>query len=213
MTKLTALRTPQLRGMSREEKARETYRLILEAAAQVVGNDGYADASISKITQLAGVAQGTFYNYFKSRQDVLNKLLPYMGRQMLDHIASSLPRTLAGPVREEARLRAFLDYLNAHPAFYRILYEAEVFAPEAHAEHFRVLVTGYKGSLERAVERGEIRGFDEAELEAVIYMLLSARSYISMHYARDGNGQAKAVPEHVIKAYMKILTRGLFSPA
>ncbi|WP_036554548.1 TetR/AcrR family transcriptional regulator [Nisaea denitrificans] len=213
MTKSIALRSSQPRRMSREEKSRETYRLILEAAAQVVGSEGYADASISKITQLAGIAQGTFYNYFKSRQDVLNKLLPYMGRQMLDHIATSLPRDLTGSEREKARLLAFLEYLNTHPAFYRILYEAEVFAPEAHAEHFRVLVNGYKGSLGRAVERGEIQGFDEAELEAVIYMLLSARSYISMHYARDDNGRAKAVPAHVIQAYMKILTRGLFSPS
>ena len=72
--------------MTREEKARDTYMRILEAAAQVVGDDGYADASVSKITRLAGVAQGTFYNYFESRQHVFDKLLPYMGRQMLDHI-------------------------------------------------------------------------------------------------------------------------------
>jgi AcrR family transcriptional regulator len=199
--------------MSREEKARETYRILLDSAAQVVGNDGYADASISKITQLAGVAQGTFYNYFESRQDVLNKLLPHMGRQMLDHIAAALPRGLTGPAREEARLRAFFEYLDSHPAFYRILYEAEVFAPEAHAEHFRILVDGYKGALGRAVARGEISGFDDDELEAVIYMLLAARAYIAMRYARDDSGHAGPVPEHVIRAYMKVLSRGLFNDA
>lgn len=199
--------------MSREEKARETYRSLLEAAAQVVGSDGYADASISKITQLAGVAQGTFYNYFESRQDVLNRLLPYMGRQMLDHIASAMPRDLTGSAREEARLRAFFGYLDTHPSFYRILYEAEVFAPEAHAEHIRVLVDGYKGALGRAAARNEICGFDEDELEAVIYMLLASRAYIAMRYARDGNGHAGPVPEHVIRAYMKMLRRGLFSEA
>ena len=206
-----SLRTPQARRLSREEKARETYRLLLEAAAQVVGTDGYADASISKITQLAGVAQGTFYNYFESRQDVLNRLLPYMGRQMLDHIAGAMPRDLTGPAREEALLRAFFGYLDTHPTFYRILYEAEVFAPEAHAEHFRILVEGYKGALGRAVQRGEIQGFDEDELEAIIYMLLASRAYIAMRYARDGSGHAGPVPEHVIQAYMKMLRRGLFS--
>ncbi len=197
--------------MSREEKARQTYTLLLEAAAQVVGRDGYAEASIAKITQLAGVAQGTFYNYFDSRQDILDKLLPYMGREMLEHIAVSLPRGLAGPAREEARLEAFFAYLDRHPGFYRILYEAEVFAPKAHAEHFRVLVEGYRNALNRAVERGEIEGFDEDELEAVIYMLLAARSYIAMRYARDENGHAGPVPGHVIKAYMKVLTKGLFA--
>lgn len=197
--------------MTREEKARETYKQLFEAAAEVVGNDGYAEASIAKITQLAGVAQGTFYNYFDSRQDILDKLLPYMGRAMLDHIATSLPRDLAGPAREEARLKAFFDYLDFHPGFYRILYEAEVFAPKAHAEHFRVLVDGYRNALNRAALRGEIKDFDEQELEAVIYMLLAARSYIAMRYARDENGHAGPVPDHVIKAYMKVLTKGLFA--
>jgi AcrR family transcriptional regulator len=199
------------RRMTRQEKARETRRLLLEAAAEVVGNDGYAEASIAKITQLASVAQGTFYNYFDSRQDILDRLLPYMGREMLNHIAQSQPRDLTGPAREEARLKAFFDYLDHHPGFYRILYEAEVFAPKAHKEHFRVLVEGYRNALTRAVARGEIKGFDEDELEAVIYMLLAARSYIAMRYARDENGHAGPVPGHVIKAYMKILTQGLFS--
>ncbi|MCR9073395.1 MAG: TetR/AcrR family transcriptional regulator [Alphaproteobacteria bacterium] len=213
MADTNSLRSSQPRRRSREEKARETYRSLLEAAAQVVGSDGYADASISKITQLAGVAQGTFYNYFESRQDVLNRLLPYMGRQMLDHIASAMPRGLTGPAREEARLRAFFAYLDTHPSFYRILYEAEVFAPEAHAEHIRVLVKGYKGALNRAVARGEIGGFDEDELEAVTYMLLASRAYIAMRYARNGDGHAGPVPDHVIQAYMKVLGRGLFSQA
>ena len=147
MSELTPLRPVKQRRMSRDEKARDTYKRLLESAARVVGEDGYADASVSKITRLAGVAQGTFYNYFETRQDVLDRLLPYMGRQMLDHIGRSLAHDLTGAEREEARFRAFFDYLNEHPAFYRILYEAEIFAPDAHDEHFRILVDGYKARL------------------------------------------------------------------
>ncbi|GHD62408.1 TetR family transcriptional regulator [Thalassobaculum fulvum] len=210
MTELSVLRPAKQRRMTREEKARDTYMRILEAAAQVVGEDGYADASVSKITRLAGVAQGTFYNYFESRQHIFDKLLPHMGQQMLDHIRTAVPAGLTGADREEARLRAFFDYLNRHPAFYRILYEAEIFAPKAHDEHFRVLVEGYRGALNRAVERGEIRGYDEQELEAVIYMLLSARAYLAMRYVHDGRGGTGPIPEHVVDAYVKLVTRGLF---
>lgn len=210
MTELSVLRPAKQRRMTREEKARDTYMRILEAAAQVVGEDGYADASVSKITRLAGVAQGTFYNYFESRQHIFDKLLPYMGQQMLDHIRTAVPAGLTGAGREEARLRAFFDYLNQHPAFYRILYEAEIFAPKAHDEHFRVLVEGYRGALNRAVERGEIQGYDEQELEAVIYMLLSARAYLAMRYVHDGKGGTGPIPDHVVDAYVKLVTRGLF---
>src|SRR3546814_13010487 len=99
-----------------------------------------------------------------------------MGRQMLDHIRRSMPGGLVGAAREEARLRAFFGYLNAHPSFYRILYEAEVFAPKAHAEHFRVLTDGYLGSPGRAVARGAIQAYDQPALEAIIYILLAARA-------------------------------------
>ena len=211
MRKVSILRHSPRPRVTREEKARETYMRILEAAAQVVGEDGYAEASVSKITQLAGVAQGTFYNYFESRQQIFDQLLPYLGRQMLDHIRDTVSADLTGAAREEARLRAFFGYLIAHPSFYRILYEAEIFAPRAHAEHFRLLVEGYAGSLGRAVERGEIQGYSEAELEAVIYILLAARSYLSMRYVYDGKGRTAPPPEHVVEAYVKLVSRGLFS--
>jgi len=211
MQKASMLRPSTKLRVSREEKARETHMRLLEAAAQVVGEDGYADASVAKITRLAGVAQGTFYNYFDSRQEIFDRLLPYMGRQMLDHIRETVAADLTGAAREEARLRAFFGYLIAHPAFYRILYEAEIFAPRAHEEHFRLLVEGYRGSLGRSVGRGEIDGYSEEELEAVIYILLSARSYLSMRYVYDGKGGTEAPPEHVIDAYVKLVTRGLFA--
>ena len=184
---------------------------ILEAAAQVVGEDGYADASISKITQVAGVAQGTFYNYFETRQQVFDALLPYMGKSMLDYIRASVPPDLTGGEREVARLRAFFTYLNEHPVFYRILYEAEIFAPRAHQEHFRMLVEGYRRSLRRAVMRGEIVDYNDEELEAIVYMLLSIRAYLAMRYVRGEADENRKVPEHVIDAYVKLVTRGLFT--
>ena len=40
----------------------------------IVGELGYAGASVALITARADVAQGTFYNYFESRQDLLDQL-------------------------------------------------------------------------------------------------------------------------------------------
>jgi AcrR family transcriptional regulator len=61
-------------------------RALLQAAAEVVGEVGYADASISSITQRCGIAQGTFYNYFKSRQDLFDQLLPDVGSGMREPV-------------------------------------------------------------------------------------------------------------------------------
>ncbi len=42
-------------------------------------------------------------------------------------------------------------------------------------------------------------------------MLMGARGYLSRRYSYSG-GTVTAVPEHVISAYQKLITRGLFKP-
>ena len=48
---------------------------LLEAAESVFAELGYHDASIVKITEAAGVGQGTFYLYFASKKDVFDELV------------------------------------------------------------------------------------------------------------------------------------------
>jgi hypothetical protein len=127
---------------------------------------------------------------------------------MTDRITEALIGVGGGPGREVARVRAFCAYLSENPGFYRILYEAEVFAPKAHAAHIERLVAGYRRALGRAVARGEIEGYDEAELEAVVYMLLGARAYLAMRFISGGRAE---VPDAAIRAYGRMIERGLFT--
>jgi AcrR family transcriptional regulator len=199
------------RRLTREEKSQETFERLLAAAEDVVGSDGYAAASISKIAAKAGVAQGTFYNYFETRQDLFDILLPHVGQKMLDYISTAFENAPIGAAREEARFRAFCDYLADNPGFYRILYEAEVHAPEAHMAHIDSLVEGFRRALDRSVERGEIKGYTKEELEAVVYMFLGARAYVAMRYIRGGKRKQKAERDSAISAYAKLVSKGLFS--
>src|SRR5690606_17752077 len=119
---------PRRRGgkQTRAEKVEQTRSALLRAAAEVVGEHGYTGAMISLITARAGVAQGTFYNYFEFQKDLLDQLLPIMGRQMLDHIQQISRDRPTEQERELERFKAFFSFLEDSPAFYRILYEAEV---------------------------------------------------------------------------------------
>ena len=197
--------------LSRAEKAELTYQRLMESAAAVVGEVGYANATIAKIADGAGIAHGTFYNYFYDRQALFDALLPHVGVQMVDAIVKDTVGQ--GADREVARFRAFCDYLRRNPGFYRILFEAEVFAPKAHAEHIDRLVRGYRGALDRAVERKEITGYKSEELDSVIFMLLGMRSYVAMRFVSRElrEGSENTVPETAINAYEKLVRRGLFS--
>lgn len=56
------------------KKSGEKYRAIIEAAVQVIAENGYHNSQVSKIAREAGVADGTIYLYFENKEDVLISL-------------------------------------------------------------------------------------------------------------------------------------------
>lgn len=177
---------------------------IFAAAAVVVGREGYANATISKITQLAGMAQGTFYLYFQSRQALFDELLPHVGAVMVEFIRGKVHGATDFYAMEERAFRAFFEYLQTNPWFYTVLNQAESAAPKAHRKHFALLTERYLRSLRRSVERGEIRRFRDRELEVIAYTLMAARSYLYLRYVKTVPS-ARQLPSWVVESYMKIV--------
>jgi AcrR family transcriptional regulator len=200
--------TRKVTKLNRLERNAWTKQKIFDAATKVVGKYGYAEASVARITEEAGVAQGTFYNHFENRQELLDQLLPKIGMDMVRFIRA---RTgTAQTAREEIeRFTAFFDFIREVPEFLRILNEAEFFAPIGYQKHFDNISTAYVRILKRARLAGMISDFSDEEFEAIVQMLMGARGYLSRRYSYSG-GTVAAVPDHVISAYQKLVTRGLF---
>lgn len=53
------------------KKSRPKYGQIIEAALQVIAENGYHASQVSKIAKQADVADGTIYLYFKNKEDIL----------------------------------------------------------------------------------------------------------------------------------------------
>lgn len=64
---------PQRR--TQEERSAETRRRLIEAALQVLEEAGYANLTLSKVSQRAGVTNGAMQHHFASREDLLLALL------------------------------------------------------------------------------------------------------------------------------------------
>lgn len=195
-------------GASRTEKSELIREALLRAATEVVGEVGYAGASITLITQRAGVAQGTFYNYFKSRQDILDQLLPDMSVRMLSHVRESAIGGRNFEELEERSFRAFFTFLKETPHFFRVLNEAESFAPVGHKLHFDTVARRYLRFLRQSWRAGEFPAYSEAELEVIVHILMAARSYIALRYTGGKDGM-KNIPARVVRTYMKFVLYGL----
>lgn len=204
----TRVRAPKL---TRAERSEVTRQALFDAAVSVVGEVGYANAMIAEITARAKVAHGTFYNYFESRQDLFDALLPELGGEMLKFIGEQTQDAVDEIDREERGFQGFFAYLKKRPEFYRILYEAEVFAPEAFQKHEDRVARGYVRTLQRAMDQGQLEPRPAQELEAIAFMLMGVRHYLCMRFARGG-AEAINLPQWVTRTYMELVTKNLFSP-
>src|ERR1700704_5551046 len=210
MTQVPEAAAGKVTKLNRVERNAWTKRRIFDAATKIVGKYGYAEASVARITELAGVAQGTVYKHFQNSPGLLDQVLPKLGIDMVRFIRERT--STAQTARQEIeRFGAFFDFIREVPEFLRILNEAEFFAPTGYQKHLDNISTAYVRILRRAGHGGAIDDFSDEEFEAIVHMFMGARGYLSRRYSYS-NGSVTAVPDHVISAYEKLITRGLFSP-
>jgi AcrR family transcriptional regulator len=147
-------------GRALSPRGTRTRQRLLEAAESVFGELGYHEASIVKLTDAAGVGQGTFYLYFSSKQDVFDELVRDLNRRVRHAMKEASSQ---GQTRLEAELLGFQAYFRftaEHPALYRIIRQAEFVSPEMLRYHYDRLSAGYVEALREAMKRGEIAKLD-----------------------------------------------------
>lgn len=194
-------------GMSdktpRTERGRKTLRRVLEAAAAEFGERGYHEAAITGITQRAGVALGTFYTYFDSKEAVFRALVRDMSRATRQHVAEAVKDAPDRIAAERTGLEAFIAFVRKHPELYRIIEESQFVADDVYREHYRTFVDGYRRNLAAAAARGEIvEGDDEPRAWALIGMSV----FLGMRYGIWGE---ELSPAEVADTAISLVSEGL----
>ena len=77
---------------------------ILEAARRVIGEVGFAEASIDRIAEAAGVARSTLYVYFDGKEDLLNQCIAQLRLGLGERVRQAVEEASG----TEERLAAFL---------------------------------------------------------------------------------------------------------
>jgi len=97
-------------------------RAIREAAMRVVGRRGLAQATVQEIADEAGVAKGTVYLYFESREEIFEKTTQAAVAELLDRLRGAVEQGGAFPVVLERYLTTQLAYFDEHTAFFRLYF-------------------------------------------------------------------------------------------
>ena len=157
--------------MPRTERGRRTQRALLDAAAAEFGEKGFHDSSIVSITARAGVALGTFYTYFESKDALFRALVRDMSERVRVMVAPHLAGAHDAIARERVALAAFLGFARDHKELYRIIDEAEFVAPAEWRQHYATTAQRIVERLREGEARGEIAGpIDEVHGWAIMGM-------------------------------------------
>lgn len=156
--------TPGLKE-PRTERGRRTLRAILDAAAVEFGDRGFHETGITHITQRAGVALGTFYTYFDSKEEVFHALVRDYSDKVRDGARGALASATDQIDAERRGLDWFLHFAREHREIYRIIDQAEFVDPEVFRYHYESTVARIRKRLEDAAARGEVRA-DVGEVHA-----------------------------------------------
>jgi AcrR family transcriptional regulator len=200
------------RKRTREENARETRRALLNAALGVVARHGYKKSSVSRITQAAGVAQGTLYSYFQSHEELLAELVPAEGAHLIEAIRQATADADSYLDYEHRVFTTFAAYLRRSRYFLRVLTEAEIAAPASHAEYMRSIQELQLGALHRAEKSEEIRPQSDRAFRVIAEILAGARNHIAIGFGdREGNRvfRPDQLPDWVAGTYTRFVAHGL----
>jgi AcrR family transcriptional regulator len=92
---------------------------ILEAARRVIGEVGFADASIDRIAEAAGVARSTLYVYFDGKEDLLNQCIAQLRLGLAERVRGAVEAARGTEGRLAAFLEAVFDYVGSVREFFR----------------------------------------------------------------------------------------------
>lgn len=202
----------------RTARGEQTRAKLLEAAEKVFSECGYAEASIVRITEAAGVAQGTFYLYFSSKLEIFEELVEDLNRRVRHAMTEAAAGATTRIEIEREGFRAFFRFTEEHPALYRIIREAEFVSPQSLRLHYTRIVSGYIEGLAAAKHAGEIGDVDPS---VVAWVLMGIGEMVGMRWVLWGEqgeqgddddptaSGTSSVPDDVFEQMMSFIRRGL----
>ena len=184
-------------------RGRRTLRQLLDAAAEEFGEKGFHEASISQITQRAGVAIGSFYTYFDSKEEVFTALVRDLSTQVRDFVAPRISAQANQLEAEREGQQAFLEFARLHKEIYRIIDEAEFVDPATYREHYTSTARRIAARLDAAQARGEISP-GSSEIRA--WALMGMNVFLGLRFGVWGDDYST---EEVARAGGDLIARGM----
>jgi len=173
----------------RERKKQETRQHLLVAAWQLFNEQGYDQTTVADITETVDVAKGTFFNYFATKEAIVDQIVLWR----IDLLGSRVLGSGDVPERAVDRIKllmtAMADEFSLGRELTRHLFKAHIGAP-IHRESAHRIGSLIQKLVIQGQASGEIR--DDVEPGFVARLLMTCWFYFTRHWHTDDHASKEA---------------------
>jgi TetR/AcrR family transcriptional regulator, fatty acid biosynthesis regulator len=146
------------RRLTRKEAKEVTRRRLLRAALEILNEKGETDVSASTVSRAAGIAQPSFYEHFRNKNELLRALgdeLFTVMRQALGDVRRSALEEPTDTERMREQFRRPLEVIAANPAWFRLALRARHLTSSPLGDSSREMIGNTRYDIvEELIQRG-----------------------------------------------------------
>lgn len=184
----------------------KTKRLIFYSAIKIFSESGYRGATMDDIASNAGLAKGTLYYHFASKEDIFNFIVKE-GLTILKNQAIEVKKMNIDPIEKLTRIcRIQLSFLYEYKDFFKVVM-SQLWGQEDRQEELRSGIRDYINEIEINIKIAMLEGkIEESNSALMAYeffgTLCSAAIYESINIE-------KISLEDIIENTIKFTLKGL----
>jgi TetR/AcrR family transcriptional regulator, transcriptional repressor for nem operon len=191
-------------GVPRTKPASERRAELLDGARSVFVAKGVAAATLEDITNAAGVSKGLFWQYFRSKDDLVAALQHEYSAQFAHVVRAAVAAVPDWPGKLDACVQACFDQFQLEKKLHDVLFRhpAHVMADLGHEPAHHVLVEAIRALLADGTAAG---AFDVTDPEEVAYLL-----YATMHaFDPAFRGSNRTPDDQLVSAAQQLFRRSV----
>jgi len=186
---------------------------ILDAAVRVFARKGFHATRVSEVAKAAGVADGTIYLYFESKDHLLVSLFEHRVERLLAYLETELPRVPTAAHRLRRIIELQLGLLEGERDLAEVVTVILRQSTRLMKEHAAPAFNAYLDTIARVIAEGQASGElrDDVSPHLAARAVFGALDGITMTWAlgkADHGGLLRAAGQLV-----ELLLRGLTAPA
>lgn len=135
----------------------KTKVLIFDSAIKIFSESGYRGATMDDIASNAGLAKGTLYYHFSSKEEIFNFIVKE-GLRILKDEADEVKKLNIDPIEKLTQIcRIQLSFLYGHTDFFKVVM-SQLWGHEKRQNELRVAIREYIDEIEINIKLGILEG-------------------------------------------------------